>query len=250
MLLYIMTAVIIVSLISFIGMALFWKKKDMDKIIFFLISFACGALLAAAFLDLIPEAIEQTSAKYSTEVILLSIILFFIIEKTFYWYHCHHGACAHHHKSIIKPFAYLNLIGDGLHNFIDGIVIAGAFLTSYEVGIVATIAVILHEIPQEIGDFGILIFGGFKRSKALLFNFFSALTAVAGAIIAYYASSFIQGFESFLIPFAAGNFIYLACTDLMPQLHHEKRFWQNFRYALFLILGVALIWLVNTFVSH
>lgn len=251
MLLYILLAVIIVSLISFVGIiTFFWNKRFIDKIIFFLVSFACGALLAAAFFDLIPEAIEHSSVEYATGVILLGIVLFFILEKTFYWFHCHHGECAHHHKSIIKPFAYLNLVGDGLHNFIDGMVISGAFLTSYDVGIVASIAVILHEIPQEVGDFGILIFGGFKRSRALLFNFFSALMAIAGAVIAYFASTIIEGIEPFLLAFAAGNFIYLACTDLMPQLHHEKRFLQNFKYVFFLLLGVGLIWLVNNLLHH
>jgi len=238
---YILAAVTVVSLISFIGViTLALNKKLLKKMLFLLVSFATGSLLAAAFLDLLPEAI-----KYEAENIflfpLLGIVTFFIIEKFIYWHHHH----AEEKKKEVHAFTYLNLIGDGIHNFIDGIVIAAAFIHSIPLGIAATVAIIFHEIPQEIGDFSILIYGGFSRRKALFFNFLSALTAVAGALIGFYFLSISNEFLPYLLAFAAGHFIYIAGTDLLPELREQVKAKSSFLQLIAIILGIAVIWFVT-----
>ncbi|MBD3249438.1 hypothetical protein GF336_05315 [Candidatus Woesearchaeota archaeon] len=139
-----------------------------------------------------------------------------MIEKFLHWHHCHKGKCD------IHTFTYMNLIGDGVHNFIDGLIIAASFSVDISFGVITTIAVIAHEIPQEIGDFGVLVYGGFGRLKALAFNFLSAVTAIIGAVIGYLISGSVEGFVPFLLPFAAGGFIYIAASDLVPELHKES----------------------------
>jgi len=156
------------------------------------------------------------------------------MEKFLYWRHCHEEKCPVH------TFAYLNLIGDGIHNFIDGMLIAASFILSYDLGVATTLAVIFHEIPQEIGDFGVLIYGGFTKRKALAYNFVSALTAVAGALITYYLA-YIQGVEHFLVPFAAGGFIYIAATDLMPELHKKSHAIESIIQLSAILAGIGLM---------
>ena len=159
----------------------------------------------------------------------------FILEKFVHWHHCHTQNHKHHK---VEPFAIMNLIGDGVHNFIDGLIIGASYLISIQVGIATTIAVALHEIPQEISDFGVLMHGGFSRSKALFFNFISALTAVFGVIIALTASVYITGIENMLIPIAAGQFIYIAAADLIPELHKETNTTKSLLQLLFFVLGI------------
>ena len=184
-----------------------------------LLGFSCGALIGGAFIHLLPESLEEMGQAYQAVLYytIVGIIVFFIMEKFLYWRHCHEEKCP------IHTFVYLNLIGDGVHNFIDGMIIAGSFIISYSIGIATTFAVIFHEIPQEIGDFGVLVYGGLTKAKALAYNFVSALTAVAGSLVTYYLASYIQGMDTFLVPFAAGGFIYIAATDLMPELHKRSQ---------------------------
>ncbi len=209
-----------------------------------LVAFAAGALLSTAFLDLIPEAIETASPLF----ILIGIILFFVIERFIHWHHCHDKECEF---KTTKAVGHLNLIGDAVHNFIDGVIIAAAYLTNIELGIVTTIAIAAHEIPQEIGDFGILIHSGFTRKKALFYNFLSALTAVLGALITYWAASAITELIPFLIAIAAGAFIYIAVADLLPELHRETSTKKLLLQFFFFILGILVIYLaVNLFPLH
>ncbi|MEK6857562.1 MAG: ZIP family metal transporter [Nanoarchaeota archaeon] len=254
MLLTILLAVFIVSALSLVGVvALVLKKDFLEKITFFLVSFAAGGLLGAVFFDILPEAVEILEDKAFFWV-LFGIIFFFLIEKMFFWYHCHHGKCATHHKTKnVKSFTFVNLVGDGIHNFVDGVVIAAAFLSTpgdLSLGIVTTLAVILHEIPQEIGDFGILIHGGYSRARALMFNFLFALTAVAGALLTYLFTSLLQNIEGYLLALAAGNFIYLACTDLLPELHHEENMAVNLKHFLVIMLGIVVVWLSTSLLAH
>jgi len=167
-------------------------------------------------LHILPEVLEKTKAEVTFSWVILGIILFFLLERYFHWRHCHEGVCSVH------AFTYLNLIGDGLHNFLDGMVIATSFVVSLKLGIVTTLAVILHEIPQELGDFGVLIYGGFSRQKALFYNFISALAAILGAIMGYFISDTAIGFSNSILPLTAGGFIYIASSDLIPQLHKES----------------------------
>lgn len=234
----ILGSVFVVSVISLVGiLALALKEKMLEKVLFVLIALAAGTLLGAAFLDLIPEAIEEGGEGVLLYV-LSGVVAFFILERFVFWHHCHEGKCD------IHAFSYLNLVGDGVHNFIDGMVIAAAYLTSVPVGIIATIAIIAHEIPQEIGDFGILVYGGFSRLKALFYNFLSAVTAFAGAILTYFFAPYIESSVSFLLAFAAGGFIYIATADLMPELRKELEIKRSFIQLALLILGIGVIWTV------
>jgi zinc and cadmium transporter len=204
----ILASVTVVSLVAFIGILFIGLKEAfLKRILMALIGFASGSLIGGAFIHLLPEALEEAGQ---------ATFYYVVVEKFLYWRHCHEGKCPVH------VFAYLNLVGDGIHNFIDGMIIAASFILSYDLGFATTLAVIFHEIPQEIGDFGVLIYGGFGKRKALMYNFVSALTAVAGSLVTYYLALYIQGVEKFLIPFAAGGFIYIAATDLMPELRQKN----------------------------
>jgi len=235
-LLPILFATFLVSLLSFIGV-LFLSLNDklLNKILFILVAFASGALLGAAFLDLLPESLALGSEE-AFVFVLLGMMLFFVIEKFLRWRHCHDGKCD------IHAFTYLNLIGDGIHNWIDGMVIAATFLTSIELGVVTTLAVVAHEIPQEIGDFGILVYGGFKKTKALFYNFISALTAILGAIFTYYLTQYTEHLVALLLPLAAGGFVYIAATDLLPELHKREKMKESVVQFIFLSLGILLVW--------
>ncbi len=243
--LYIIISVLIVSAVSLIGIiTLSIKAKNLNKILLYLVSFSVGALFGDVFIHLLPEAFAGTANHTLIGIYVLAGILFsFAVEKYIHWRHCHtpegHGNHGHHHS-----FAYMSLVGDSVHNFIDGLIIAGSYFVSIPVGIATTIAVILHEIPQEIGDFGILLHGGFSRGKALFFNFITALTAVVGAIIGIILSN-TESLMLFLIPFAAGNLIYIAGSDLIPQLHsdscEEKTIHKSASQTLIIILGILVM---------
>ncbi|VVB81004.1 Zinc transporter ZupT [uncultured archaeon] len=238
---YILISVLIVSLVAFVGvLTLFLKPKILEKILFSLVSFAAGALLAAAFLDLLPEALEKNGGPVLVYA-LVGVVVFYIIETFFFWYHCHYGHHHHHHHHM-SSIAFLNLFGDGVHNFVDGMIIAAAYLASIPVGIAATVAVILHEIPQEIGDFGILIYGGLSRKKALFFNFICACTAFLGALAVYFFSMRIENISAILVPFAAGGFIYIASADLLPELHKERNLKKALIQLIFFLFGIAAIY--------
>ncbi|MEW5766725.1 MAG: ZIP family metal transporter [bacterium] len=216
-LIWILSATVLVSLVSLIGLFTFGiKTKIFEGILFLLVGFAAGGLIGGAFLHLLPEAIEQCGCETVFFYALMGFTAFFLMERYFYWRHCHKGVCD------IHTFTYLNLVGDGLHNFIDGLIIAASFMTDFKLGIVTTLAVIFHEIPQEIGDFGILVYGGFSKTKALFFNFICALTAVLGAVIGYILSAITGDISLILISFTAGGFIYIAASDLVPELHRQK----------------------------
>lgn len=242
----ILIAVLIVSLISILGILIFFRKKTLNRILFFLVSFAAGTLLGAAFLDLLPEALEEGFNESVPVFILLGILSFFILEKFLYWHHHHTG---HEHEEV-HGFTYLNIVGDAIHNFLDGAVIAISFMNNTALGIITTIAIIAHEIPQEIADFSILIYGGFSKMKALVYNFLTALTAVIGALAAYFYSSAIQNSSIFLTSFAAGGFIYIASTDLIPEIHKEKDFRKSLVQLALLALGIFLIWFVGEVFQH
>lgn len=236
---FILLGVILVSLISFIGVFfLALKEEVLNKFLGTFISFACGSLLGGAFLHLLPESTGQLKESSFT-LVIISFLLFFILEKFLCWRHCHEEDCEAH------TFTYLNLIGDGIHNFIDGAIIAASFLTNIALGISTTLAVILHEIPQEIGDFSILIYGGWEKKKALIFNFISALTAVAGALGVYFFSKQVSSLVSFLLPFTAGGFIYIAGTDLIPELHKRRKISESMGQFISLTAGLVLMWLLK-----
>jgi len=236
-LLWALGATFIVSLMSFIGVfTLALSEKKLNKLILLMVSFSAGALLGGAFLHLIPEAAEELPGINVFLYVLVGFSLFFLIEKFLYWRHCHKGKCDVH------TFSYMNLIGDGVHNFIDGMIIAASFIISVPLGITTTAAIISHEIPQEIGDFGVLVYGGFTKAKALLSNFMTALTALLGVIVGYVMAEVSTIFVTFLLPFAAGGFIYIAASDLVPELHKEKNIMKSLYYFIFFLIGIAFMY--------
>jgi zinc and cadmium transporter len=195
------------------------KTDFLKKILLYLVSFSAGGLFGNVFLHLIPEVIEDFGFGITGSIVLLSgITVTFILEKFFQWRHCHIPTSHDHPHS----FAYMNLFGDSIHNFIDGLIIGGSYLVNISVGIATTLAVIFHEIPQEIGDFGVLVYGGFNKSRAILFNFLTAITAIVGVIIALTLGSLLQDLSHYILLFSAGNFIYIAGSDLIPELHKEE----------------------------
>lgn len=243
---YSLISVVIVSLISLIGLAsISIKEERLRKILIYLVSFSTGALLADSLIHLLPEAVEKSGFTFSVSVYVLSgIILSFIVEKIIHWHHCHHThspECLVEHQLKIQSFAKMNLVGDSVHNFIDGLIIGASYLVSVPVGLATTLAVILHEIPQEIGDFGILLQGGYTRKKALLLNFATGLIAIFGALMVLFIGQYTAHLTRFLIPFAAGGFIYIAGSDLMPELHKETDSKKSFFQLLTFILGILVI---------
>lgn len=241
-LVWILASTFLVSLISLIGIfTLAIKDNLLQKILFGFIGFSAGALIGGAFLHILPEALEKAKSTVVFYYLILGIVLFFLMEKYLHWRHCHNGVCE------IHAFTYLNLVGDGFHNFIDGMVIAASFIVSLKLGIVTTLAVILHEIPQELGDFGVLVYGGFSKQKALVYNFISALMAIFGAIIGYFISDFAKGFSNFILPLTAGGFIYIASSDLIPEIHKEKNLRRSTLAFIAFLLGIILMALAKQF---
>jgi len=237
---WILLSTIFVSLIAIIGIITFmFNEKTFKKLLLFLVALAAGALMGGAFIHLIPEAVEEFNTNNIFTFVLVGFILFFLIEKVLHWHHCHTG------KKHVHTFAYMNIVGECLHNFIDGLIIAAAFVTNINLGIVTTIAVALHEIPQEIGDFGVLVYGGFKKAKALLLNFFCALTAVLGGLIGYFLSKFAESSITFLIPFAAGGFIYIAASDLIPEIRKEPKLKKSLQTFAVFILGILIMYSIK-----
>ncbi len=238
--LYALTSVFAVSLISLVGVVTLWFNDGLlKKVLIYLVSLSAGTLLGGAFVHLIPESFEAEISN-TPILILAGILLFFFFEKIIHWRHCHEIACDDHPHS----FSYMILLGDALHNFIDGLLIGASYLISIPLGVSTTMAVIFHEIPQEIGDFGSLIYAGFSKAKALLFNFISALTAVVGAVVVLSLGANFSEYVSFLIPITAGGFIYIAMADLMPELKKTKRLRQSFGQILFLLLGIGIMILI------
>ena len=231
-------AVAAVSVLSLSGAIILMGRANLvRRSLIFLIAFAAGALLGDAFLHILPEVAESSSGfDLGTSIGVLSgVVAFFILEKILHWHHAHIP-----HEEVFHPVAVTNLVGDGLHNFIDGAIVAGAFISSTKLGIATAVAVALHEIPQELGDFGILVHAGLKPKRALALNFMSALAAVAGAIFVLMTAG-VGSIEDLLLPFTAGAFVYIASTDLIPELHKEPKLKQSFVQLAGLLLGLGIM---------
>lgn len=223
---YILIFTFIGSVASLAGsFLLVFKKSFSEDFSVKLINFAAGVLIAVAFLDLLPEAVETANGSNIFIFTLGGFVGFFMMERFLHLFHYHHGHGEHHTNMLV-------LFGDSVHNFIDGVAIAAGFLTNTSLGISTSLAVAAHEVPQEIADMGILLSNGLSKSKALLYNFLSALTALAGALLAYYFSSVIENNEYIFLSITAGLFIYISASDLIPQLHEEylkrRKFFQTF----------------------
>jgi zinc and cadmium transporter len=240
-----MISTFIISLISFIGIfTLALKDKLLDKIVLLLVSLSAGALMGGAFLHLLPESVELSEGLDVFLFVLVGFALFFLIEKVLHWRHCHKGECKVH------TFTYMNLIGDSIHNFIDGLIMATSFVISIPLGMTTTMAIALHEIPQEIGDFGVLIYGGFTKKKALVLNFLTALTAVLGGLIGFFISNMVENVKLIILPFAAGGFLYIAASDLIPEIRKETSLKKSMIYFGIFIVGIFIMYAVRFIVPE
>lgn len=237
---YIIFGTIFVSLLSLIGIfTLLIRDRLLNKILIYLVSLSIGALLGGAFIHLIPEALSKLNYNLVFFYVIFGFIIFFIIEKIVHWRHCHEKECKVH------TFAYMNLLGDGIHNFIDGMIIAASFIANPSLGAASLLAIAIHEIPQEISDFGVLVYAGLSKKKAILFNFLTALTAVIGGVFGYFLFSHIDISLGFLLSFAAGSFIYIAASDLIPEIREEKSLIKSILHILVIVLGIIFMYLLK-----
>lgn len=242
----IVIATLLVSSVSLIGgVFLLWRNLLTQRVIPYLVSFAAGVILTTAFFDLLPEALHEGGESMNIFVpTFAGIILFFFLERFLLWFHHHdesHGE---------EPSSSLILIGDSFHNFIDGVVIAAAFLTDPALGVATTIAIAAHEIPHEIADFTILIHSGMSKMKALLLNFFSSLIAVLGAVGGYFFLNALEYWLPLSLAFSAGMFIYIACSDLIPDMHKDFKKQKGWVQSLPFIVGIILMYASITFLRH
>ncbi len=228
---YTLASVILISLISLVGVfTLGITQERLRRILFYLISFSAGALLGDVFIHILPEIMQGDSSVLAGASVLAGIMIFFVLERVLLWHQSHTA-----HEERVHSMVHLTIIGDVLHNFLDGIIIATSFLVSIPVGIATATAIIFHEVPQEIGQFAVLIHGGWSRKKALLYNFFSATTAIAGAVVVLTLARDLEEALVVLLGLGAASFIYIAMSDLIPELHKEP----NTRRA-----GIQLAWML------
>lgn len=246
--LYALVSTFVVSAISLIGVSLFALKSDkLQKILLLLVSFSVGALLGNSFFHLIPESyFHIENVKMTSWLILGGFMLFFIIEQLLHTHQTDHLT----DSTKVKPYGYLSLYADGIHNFTDGILIGAAWMFSPELGLATTITVILHEIPQEISDFGILLKAGFSKKKAILYNFIVATTAILGTILALWLGHEVEHFSIYVLPVAAGGFVYLASTSLLPEVLRNTKKGNWIYYSFFVLMGLGLMYYFSLSGGH
>jgi zinc and cadmium transporter len=238
---WIIGAAIIDALLGFIGVFSLWlSKTNMEKISHVLMAFAAGSLLGGTFLHLLPESLESFEPESVLLFTLAGFVLFIFLETYVHWHHCK--------ECDIHPFSYMVLIGDGVHNFLGGLILAASFLVSIPLGIATLVAIVAHELPQQLGIFGTLIKGGFSRNKAITYSFISQSTIIGGALVGYLLSGMVDGIALYLVPFAAGNFIYIAAADLIPEMHKSEG-WEKIKNLTILFAGILFMWALKVFGS-
>lgn len=234
---YTLISVIAVSLISLIGIfTLGIRQGRLQRILFYLVSFSAGALLGDVFIHILPEIMAGEGALRNGVYVLAGIMIFFVLERVLLWHQSHTS-----HSEEVHSMVYLTIVGDALHNFLDGIAIAASFLVNIPVGIATAAAVIFHEIPQEIGQFAILVHGGWSRKKALLYNFFSALSAIAGAVVVLVFAQSFEEAPTILLGFGAASFIYIAMSDLIPELQKEPDTKRSILQLISMLAGIGVM---------
>ncbi|MFZ5424345.1 MAG: ZIP family metal transporter [Patescibacteria group bacterium] len=236
-LLYIVSSSVVVSLLALLGIVIVDIQSTwFSKSLMYLVALSAGTMIGGVFLHLLPEAAENFEDTTYFTLALISFVLFFLIEKGLHWHHCHDEECEKH------TYGQMTLFGDSVHNFIDGLLIAGAYITDINLGIATTAAIALHELPQEIGDFGVLVHSGFTKKKALLVNFLVALAALAGALVGFYVSESIEGITKYAIPLAAGGFLYIATSDLIPEIREETNTKKSIGALIAFFTGILLMY--------
>lgn len=240
---FIIIAALLVSLISFVGaLGLIRTKSASARHGATLVGFAAGVMLSSAVLALLPEALEEAGSSIAFPL-FWGIVLFFFLERFLLWVHHHHEPHG------VKPTAPLILVGDGMHNFIDGVAIAAAFLTSPVLGVTTTIAIAAHEIPQELADLSLLIYSGMKKNVALALNFASGLTAIVGAVIGYFYLEHLRENLPLILAFTVGMFLYIACSDLIPDLHKDFAKQKRWQQTIPFVVGISIMWIL-TLILH
>ncbi len=236
---WILGAAILDALLGFVGVFSLWvSKKNMEKLSHILMAFAAGSLLGGAFIHLLPEAFEEIAPDQVLLLALAGFILFTFLETYVHWHHCK--------ECDIHPFSYMVLIGDGVHNFLGGLILAASFLVSVPLGIATLLAIIAHELPQQLGIFGTLVKGGIERDKAITYSFISQSTIIGGAIVGYFVAGLSEGLAPLIVPFAAGNFIYIASADLIPEMHKAEG-WEKVKNLAILFLGLIFMWVLKLY---
>jgi zinc and cadmium transporter len=243
-LVWIIVGGVLMSAIAMVGsVTLVLKSATLDRLLLPLVAFAAGSLIGGAFFHMIPAAIAEIGDALIVGIVIAAgFTAFFLLEQLLHWHHCRRAS-----SDCKQPLTYLILIGDGLHNFLGGMAIAGTFLIDVRLGITSWLAAAAHEIPQELGDFGVLVHGGWSKRKALLFNVLSGLTFLVGGLLAYGLSFRVD--VSWLIPFAAGNFLYIGASDLVPEVNKHTDYKANIVNFLAFILGLALLLLAKVAVA-
>lgn len=235
---YSLLSVLIVSLISLLGILTFSiNHSKLIGVLNYLVSFAVGALIGDVFIHIIPDLSKKGITPLISSYILLGIIFTFIVEKIVHFHHSNKQTASKY-----KPYTIVSLYGDSIHNLIDGLIIGASYLAGLSIGLATTVAVILHEIPSEIGHYGVLVKGGYSRNRALFVNFLSALTSFIGVLFALILTTRVESLSTFLLAFTAGNFIYLAGSDLIPELHKEVGIKRSFIQFFYLLLGIAIMY--------
>ena len=245
-------ATFIIAALSLVGITIFFFKHKIHKLLLSLVALSAGAMLGNVAFHLLPEAFELSEKRGTSMLTTMGIftaafVLSFLFEQFLSWHHCHSAShkTAGEGSTICvrdgKAYAPLILLSDAVHNFIDGLIISAAFLVNPALGVATTVAIALHEIPQELGDFAVLLHGGMKRTRALLLNYLAAATVIVGGIIGYFVSTVTDVMEPLLLPFAAGSFLYIAAADLLPELKHEERPSQTLLHILFFFVGLAIM---------
>jgi len=248
---WIITASIAGGFLSVLGAGVLALNSRSTRYIGLMVSYAIGALLGAVFLEILPEAIKLTkNVAVLSATLLGGILLFFILEKLVLWRHCHHDNCEAHEPKVEAAHDHgrsgmMIMVGDTFHNFVDGIIIAAAFLTDIQLGIVTSIAIIAHEIPQEVGDFAILLHSGYSKIKALKLNLISSFASVAGAVLGYFTLQTMQSWISSLLALAAASMIYVAVADLIPGLHKRAKLGDTVQQVSLILLGVGTVALMG-----
>jgi len=231
------------SAIAFVGaFSYLLSDKLLKKVLLPLVAFSAGSLIGGALFHMLPESIEHMNGTAPFIWLAIGFLVFFALEQFLSWHHCHHQP-----SHCEKPVNQLILIADGIHNFIGGLAVAASFLIDIRLGIVTFLVAASHEIPQELGDFAILVHGGWKKDKALILNFIAALPFLLGGLMVYFASRELV--LDFLVPFAAGNFIYIAAADLIPEVKHNTKFSSNVIHLIAFIAGLVLLFLMKEFLE-
>jgi zinc and cadmium transporter len=235
-----------ISTLSLIGIVtLSLNPRTLHRILTIIVAYSAGTILGAAIFDLLPEAIELVDERLVYPIIAFGFVFFLLLERLLYWYHGH----GHMHEIEervtgvhTKNFGYLNLIGDFIHNFVDGMIIAAGFINSFGTGIATAIAVAFHELPQEMGDYGILVYAGFEKKRALILNIAAALSIVVGGIFGSFFLALTESLGGWMVAFSAGAFIFLSASELIPEMHEEKNRSKNFIQIVILLLGMLTIY--------